>query len=211
MRRFGRRVPVAGAILGAALVGALPAAVAATDPGAEILIHEDDTHEEPSPLTVCEFHLHIESDEEESGFWEIWTADGGERVEDGEYEVTADEDELIPEDGTMTLSDGDYELRWDIEPVDRSRDEKDFAVECPEQTAEPTETPDETDGDGDGDEGGETAAPATAPPTLPPTDSLGGGTRSDAGFGLALLVLAGSLGLLVFARPLADLARGRRR
>lgn len=117
-------------------MAALPGAVVATDPLVDILVHEGDAHEDSSGA-VCNFHLHVVTADAEDGYWEIWTEDGAERIEHGQYSAAPDTDDVIPDDGTMSLPDGDYELRWDIEPVDGSRDEKDFSVECPEAAPTP--------------------------------------------------------------------------
>lgn len=199
MVRFGRRSALIGALLGSALVVAFPAVAAANIPDADISVRDGDTGDAAN--TVCEFYLHVTADQDEDGHWEIWKADGSERVDSGEYSVTADSDDRIPDEGTMSLSDGDYQVRWDDEPVDDSHKQNNFTVDCEEPSEEPTGSVEQ-----------ETATPApivTAPPTLPPTDALGDGTRPDPGFGLAFIVLAMSAGLVIFARPLAELARRR--
>jgi hypothetical protein len=225
MERRSRRLLRASAI-GTVLALAV-SGTALAEPSAEFVMHTGTTHQEPTgdPPTVCEFHLHASvSGSAESGHWEIWTGDGGELVEAGTYDAAPGTDDVIPDTGTLTLENGDYQLRWDDEPIDRSRGTIDFTVDCPEPTPTPSATPTPTP---TGGEAGETGTPdPTATPsesvlaetgtpriTLPPTD----GTASDSGpsssnaVGLAAILLLGSLALLVAVRPATAAVKVRRR
>ena len=230
MERRSRRLLRASAIA-TLLALAVSGTALAGDPSAEFLLHAGTTHQEPGgdPPTVCDFHLHASvSGSGESGHWEIWTGDGSELVEAGTYDASPGADDVIPDSGSMTLDDGDYQLRWDDEPIDNSRDEIDFTVDCPEATATPSPTPTPTP---TGGAAGETGTPvptatATATPaggvlaetgtpriTLPPTDSTASAATSSSSnaLGLAAILLLGSTALLVAVRPATAAIRVRRR
>ncbi len=197
------------------LLGATAGSALAAVPDTRAEIHDGAHHVDAS--TVCAFHLHFygtEADPKEAGYWEIWSVDET-RVLDGQFSVTRSEPEqLVPFDGTYTLPNGTYQLRWDNEPVDRSRLEKDFRVDCPVGNAEASPS------------GAVAGVVGTPTITLPPTDVPAGSARTSSdplglvvGIGIGLLALAGTLlALTVVARPrLAssridrDPARGGRR
>ncbi len=184
-----RRGVLSAIAVAVVLLGATAGTVLADVPDTRAEIHDAAQHVDAS--TVCAFHLHFystEADPKEAGYWEIWSADGT-RLLDGQFSVARSQPEqLVPFDGTYTLPNGTYQLRWDNEPVDRSHLEKDFSVDCPV-------------GDAAASPSGAVAGVVGTPTiTLPPTDVPAASAPATAaspalvvGIGVGLLALAGAL------------------
>jgi hypothetical protein len=149
---MSRRAAFAGILATAALIlGLSGVAVASSHIDTGILVHDGDTEVEPvvgGVITVCDFHLHAvidgdDPDGHENGFWRITdTGAGGALVLDGQFDASETAPDRIPDSGTYSLPEGNYNLWWDHEPFvpGGSHREKDFAVVCPAGTPTPAPT-----------------------------------------------------------------------
>jgi len=189
-----------------------------------ILVHSGSTEVEPvvgGVITVCDFHLHgvIDGDDpdgHEKGFWRITDTDaGGTVVLDGQFDVFETAPDRIPDSGTFTLPEGNYNLWWDHEPFvpGGSHREKDFRVVCggaPTATASSAPT-------GSAAPTGSSAPTGSANPTggtitLPPTDGGLGAARAahtESSVWPIAIVLGGVAGLAFLLTPRPSGTRSR--
>ena len=204
------------AIAGLALALTASGPALANIPDADITVVAADAS---AGSSVCAFHLDISATPGgEEGNWEIRDADLAVVLE-GEYAVTAQDGDRAPETGEFDLPNGSYTVWWDDEPVDNSRKELPFTVECEAPPAPPEETPPTGNEEPvapkptkkpSGQElpvGG--GGPAT---TLPPTDTQDNPVQSqdDGPMGTVLVMLGSLIGAAWLARPTTS-RRTRRR
>jgi hypothetical protein len=135
-----RLLPIASAwLLAIGLIGATSAvALAGPESGVDVVIHVGDTEVAApgDPPTACTFHLHFQSAEAKTGYFDIRAGDeDGAVVADGTFDTTSGDSAT----GVFALDPGPYLITWDDETeVDRSFDEQAVEVVC--ETA-PTPTP----------------------------------------------------------------------